>query len=113
MRINQPIAAPKHKAIKQLSTLFRLFEYFQPYHTQIPIEIGSVLLGAATQAFGPFLIGWSIDNYIRQGDVRGLMQMLLMLAIIYIIGVLAIREQIYRIGAIMPDARPIASRYFY
>jgi ATP-binding cassette, subfamily B, multidrug efflux pump len=101
MRINTPIAAPEHKATKQLSTLFRLFQYFQPYRTQIPIAVGCVLIGAATQAIGPFLIGWSIDNYIRQGDVRGLMQMLAILAIIYIIGVLAIREQIYRIGAIM------------
>jgi ATP-binding cassette, subfamily B, multidrug efflux pump len=101
MRVNTPIAAPEHKAAKQLSTLFRLVRYFQPYRTQIPIALGFVLLGAATQAIGPFLIGWSIDNYIRQGDVRGLMQMLVMLAMIYIIGVLAIREQIYRIGSIM------------
>jgi ATP-binding cassette, subfamily B, multidrug efflux pump len=101
MRINPPIAASEHKATKQLSTLFRLFEYFQPYRTQIPIALGFVLIGAATQAIGPFLIGWSIDTYIRQGDVRGLVQMLAILALIYIIGVLAIREQIYRIGTIM------------
>ncbi len=101
MRINTPIAAPEHKAAKQLSTLFRLFQYFHPDRPQIPIALGFVLLGAATQAIGPFLIGWSIDHYIRQGDVRGLMQMLVMLGMIYIIGVLAIREQIYRIGSIM------------
>jgi ATP-binding cassette, subfamily B, multidrug efflux pump len=101
MRVNTPIATPEQKATKQLSTLLRLVRYFRPYRTQIPIALGFVLIGAATQAIGPFLIGWSIDNYIRQGDVRGLMQMLLVLAAIYIIGVLAIREQIYRIGTIM------------
>jgi ATP-binding cassette, subfamily B, multidrug efflux pump len=101
MRVNTPIATPEHKATKQLSTLFRLFQYFKPYRKQIPIALGFVLIGAATQAIGPFLIGWSIDNFIRQGNVRGLMQMLLLLAAIYIIGVLAIREQIYRIGTIM------------
>ena len=101
MRVNTPIVTPEQKATKQLSTLFRLFQYFKPYRNHIPIALGFVLIGAATQAIGPFLIGWSIDNYIRRGDVRGLMQMLLLLAAIYIIGVLAIREQIYRIGTIM------------
>jgi ATP-binding cassette, subfamily B, multidrug efflux pump len=101
MRVNTPIATPEQKATKQLSTLFRLFRYFKPYRHQIPIALGFVLIGAATQAIGPFLIGWSIDKFIRQSDVRGLMQMLLLLAAIYIIGVLAIREQIYRIGMIM------------
>ncbi len=101
MRVNTPIATPEQKATKQLSTLFRLLRYFKPYRHQIPIALGFVLTGAATQAIGPFLIGWSIDKFIRQSDVRGLMQMLLLLAAIYIIGVLAIREQIYRIGMIM------------
>jgi ATP-binding cassette, subfamily B, multidrug efflux pump len=101
MRVNTPIVTPEHKATKQLSTLFRLVRYFKPHRYQIPIALGFVLIGAATQAIGPFLIGWSIDNYIRQGDVRGLLQMLVVLAVIYIIGVLAIREQIYRIGSIM------------
>jgi ATP-binding cassette, subfamily B, multidrug efflux pump len=101
MRVNAPIAAPEQQATKQLSTLFRLFRYFKPYRHQIPIALGFVFIGAATQAIGPFLIGWSIDNYIRRGDVRGLMDMLLVLAAIYVIGVLAIREQIYRIGTIM------------
>ncbi len=101
MSVNVPIVTPEHKATKQLSTLIRLVRYFKPYRTQIPISIGFVLIGAATQAIGPFLIGWSIDNYIRQGNVRGLMQILVVLAVIYIIGVVAIREQIYRIGTIM------------
>jgi ATP-binding cassette, subfamily B, multidrug efflux pump len=101
MRVNTPIVTPEHKATKQLSTLFRLCQYFKPDRNQIPIALGFVLIGAATQAIGPFLIGWSIDNYIRQGNVRGLMQMLVVLAAIYIIGVLAIREQIFRIGSIM------------
>lgn len=101
MRVNTPIVTPEQKATKQLSTLFRLFQYFKPYRKQIPSALGFVLIGAATQAIGPFLIGWSIDNFIRRGDVRGLMNMLLLLAAIYIVGVLAIREQIYRIGTIM------------
>ncbi len=101
MRANIPIGATEHKAVKQLSTLLRLFQYFKPYRTRIPIALGFVMFGAATQAIGPFLIGWSIDRYIRAGDVAGLMQMLIVLAAIYISGVFAIREQIFRVGSIM------------
>ena len=91
----------EHKANKQLSTLFRLFAYFKPYRQQIPIALLFVLYGSATQAIGPFLIGRSIDRLVRNGNVTELMEVLGILAVIYITGVIAIREQIYRVGSIM------------
>jgi ATP-binding cassette subfamily B protein len=101
MRGIGPIVAPEQKADRQLPTLLRLFQYFQPYRQEIPIALCLVLYGAVTQAIGPFLIGWSIDHLIRQGNQQGLMLMLVLLASIYITGVLAIRGQIYRVGSIM------------
>ena len=91
----------EHKANKQLSTLLRLFAYFKPYRQQIPIALLFVLYGSATQAIGPFLIGRSIDRLVRNGNVTELMEVLGILAVIYITGVIAIREQIYRVGSIM------------
>ena len=101
MRAVTPLVGVEHKATKQLSTLFRLFEYFKPYRKQIPIALMFVLYGSATQAIGPFLIGLSIDRLVNNGTVAELMQILGILAIIYISGVFAIREQIYRVGSIM------------
>ncbi|RMF62753.1 MAG: ABC transporter ATP-binding protein, partial [Cyanobacteria bacterium J069] len=60
-----------------------------------------VTLGAVTQSIGPLLIGWSIDNLILRGNWPGLATMLGVLALIYVLGVVAIREQIWRIGSMM------------
>lgn len=101
MRQVTPMAVTEQKARQQLPTLWRLFEYFKPYRREIPVAIFMVLLGAATQSVGPFLIGWSIDHFIREGNLQGLMLMLALLAAIYLLGVMAIREQISRVGSIM------------
>lgn len=93
--------APNQKAHRTQSTLRRFLEYLQPYRKEIPIALGFVSIGAATQAIGPFLVGWSIDHLILQGNLRGLLLMLGVLAILYILGVQAIRQQILRIGWIV------------
>ncbi|KAM3114985.1 ABC transporter ATP-binding protein [Phormidesmis sp. 146-33] len=86
---------------RQASTLKRFLQYLQPYRKEIPIALGFVMIGAATQAIGPFLIGWSIDNLIVPGNLPGLLLMLAALAIVYILGVTAIRQQILRVGLIV------------
>jgi len=101
MRGSGPVVAPEQKAAKQLPTLLRLLQYLKPYRQKIPIALGLVAIGAATQALGPFLIGWSIDHLIRQGNLQGLLLMLGLLGGIYLGGVMAIRAQIYRVGWIM------------
>ena len=86
---------------KKTSTLKRLLQYLIPYRKEIPAALGLVAIGGATQSIGPFLIGWSIDNLIRPGNLRGLLLMLVFLAVIYVSGIQAIRGQIYRVGWIM------------
>lgn len=97
---NAPVA-PEQKADKQLSTFRRFLGYLGPYKKELPIAIGAVIIGASTQAIGPFLIGWSIDNLIRPGNLTGLMWMIAGLALVYAIGTFAIRAQIFRVGAIV------------
>ncbi len=101
MRGTGPIIAPEQKATRQLPTLQRLLRYLQPYRKQIPLALGLVATGAATQSLGPYLIGWSIDHLIARGNLQGLMLMLVLLTSIYLIGVVAIRGQIYRVGWIV------------
>lgn len=101
MRGTSPIVASEQQASQQLSTLRRFFQYLRPYRKEIPIAITLVMIGASTQAIGPFLIGWSIDNLIAQGNLRGLLLILGLLGLIYIFGIWAIRGQIIRVGWIM------------
>ncbi|MBE9183052.1 ABC transporter ATP-binding protein [Oculatella sp. LEGE 06141] len=101
MRGTGPVVASEQKANRQLSTLQRFLQYLRPHRKDVPIALTLVAVGAATQAIGPFLIGWSIDNLIIQGNLPGLLLMLGALGLIYIAGVWAIRGQILRVGWIM------------
>ncbi|MEB3358411.1 MAG: ABC transporter ATP-binding protein [Synechococcales bacterium] len=96
--MTQPLAT---EAKPKLSTLRRFLSYFAPYRREIPIALVLVAIGAATQAIGPLLIGWSIDNLILQGNLSGLLQILALLGVIYVVGIGAIRGQILRMGSIM------------
>ncbi|MGB3200864.1 MAG: ABC transporter ATP-binding protein [Nodosilinea sp.] len=93
----EPRAEPKPK----LSTVGRFLRYFAPYRQELPIALLLVAIGATTQAIGPLLIGWSIDNLILPGNLPGLLRMLVALTVIYIVGVWAIRGQIWRMGGIV------------
>lgn len=101
MNSTNPIVAPEQKATQQFSTLQRFLQYLKPYKKEIPIALTLVTIGGATQSVGPFLLGWSIDHLIAQGNLRGLLLILGLLGLIYGVGVLAIRGQILRVGWIM------------
>jgi ATP-binding cassette, subfamily B, multidrug efflux pump len=101
MRATQPVIASEQKVSQQLSTFRRFLRYLRPYRQEIPIALTLVLIGASSQAFGPFFIGWSIDHLIAQGNQKGLLLLLGGLVLIYGVGVFAIRGQILRIGSIM------------
>ncbi|MEH2252753.1 ABC transporter ATP-binding protein [Nostoc sp.] len=100
MRATVPIVASE-QASQQLSTLRRFLQYVLLYRKEIPIALTLVLIGAITQAIGPFFIGWSIDHLIAQGNLQGLLVLLGLLALNYGLGILAIRGQIIRVGWIM------------
>ncbi|MBD6617673.1 ABC transporter ATP-binding protein [Komarekiella sp. 'clone 1'] len=101
MRGTVPIVASEQKPSQQLSTLRRFLQYLRPYRKEIPIALILVMTGAATQAIGPFLLGWSVDNLIAKGNLSGLLQLLGLLGLIYGLGIWAIRGQIIRVGWIM------------
>jgi ATP-binding cassette, subfamily B, multidrug efflux pump len=101
MRVAGSVIASDQKATQQLSTLRRFLRYLRPYRQEIPLTLSLVLIGATTQVLGPFLIGWSIDHLIQQGNLQGLWRLLAGLAIVYLLGVWAIRGQILRVGWMM------------
>ncbi|HEY9706746.1 MAG TPA: ABC transporter ATP-binding protein, partial [Oculatellaceae cyanobacterium] len=101
MRSTGYVIAPEQTASQQFPTLRRLLQYLRPYRRELPIALGLVIIGAATQAMGPLLIGWSIDHLISQKNLGGLMIMLGLLVSVYMVGIQAFRGQILRVGWIM------------
>jgi len=101
MRGIGPVVASEQQATQQLSTIRRFLQYFYPYRKEIPVALMLVLIGATTQAIGPFFLGWSIDHLIVPGNLPGLVQMLVFLGFVYFTGIWAIRGQILRVGFIM------------
>ena len=72
----------------------------RPYAGKFALVFGLVVLGAVTQAGGPWLIGRAIDRYILRGDVEGLSRTMLLLLGVYVLGAVASRGQVYQVGTI-------------
>ncbi len=73
----------------------RLVRYLKPYWLPVLGAMILVLVNAATQAAGPFLIGRAIDQFIGQGDKAGLSYTMIALAVVYLAGMISMRYQIY------------------
>jgi ATP-binding cassette subfamily B multidrug efflux pump len=78
----------------------RLAGYLRPFRRQLLAVLVLVLIAAASQAAGPFLIGQAIDGAITQGDGPALDRTMLLLLAVYIGGFLSMRTQIVMLGAI-------------
>ena len=79
----------------QPKVIARLLKYLKPYWPAVSGAFVLVLVNAGTQAMGPMLIGRAIDKFISVGDKVGLTYTMLMLILVYFIGMLSMRYQIY------------------
>lgn len=78
----------------------RLIGEMRPYWRRWLVVLVFVLMGAAAQAGGPWLIGRAIDEEILAGDSRGLAVTMIPLFLIYVMGAIATRGQIRVVGGI-------------
>jgi len=78
----------------------RLFHYLLPYWKQLLLVLVLVLLGALTQAVGPYLLSLAVDNAIGKRDDAALDRFIVLLLGVYIFGMLATRAQIRIMGRI-------------
>ncbi|MDH5607701.1 MAG: ABC transporter transmembrane domain-containing protein, partial [Anaerolineae bacterium] len=79
--------------------LSRLLNYLKPYWVFVAGSLVLIIVNAATQAAAPYLIGRAIDKFISVGDYPGLVKIMLALFGVYLAGMLAMRFQIYLMGA--------------
>jgi len=91
---------PQEHAGDRGATTRRLLGELRPYSGKLVLVLGLVVLGAASQAGGPWLIGRAIDRYILRGDVSGLSRIMLVLLGVYVVGAIASRGQVYQVGSI-------------
>ena len=78
----------------------RLVGELAPFRPQLLGILALILVSAGANAAGPWLVGRAIDTNIVTGRGDGLTQTMLALLVVYIVGALAQREQIFRIGAV-------------
>ena len=101
MRSIESIArVSQEQAENRNTTARRLLGELRPYGRQLILALVLVVLGALSQAGGPWLIGRAIDQDILGGDPSGLVRTMLLLLGVYVIGTLASRGQIRQVGSI-------------
>jgi ATP-binding cassette, subfamily B, multidrug efflux pump len=91
---------PDERAKDRRQTFRRLVAEFRPYTSSLGLILVLVVIGAATQAGGPWLVGRAIDENITRGDPNGLTLRMLELLGVYIVGTLVSRQQTVLVGAI-------------
>jgi ATP-binding cassette, subfamily B, multidrug efflux pump len=91
---------PREQAENRSVTARRLLGELRPYGRQLILALVLVVLGALSQAGGPWLIGRAIDQDILGGDPSGLARTMLLLLGVYVIGTLASRGQIRQVGSV-------------
>src|SRR5215217_1014363 len=100
MRSIESIArAPQERAENKGTTARRLLGELRPYSRRLALALVLVVIGALSQAGGPWLIGRAIDHDILGGDQAGLFRRMLLLLGVYVVGTVAQRGQIRQVGA--------------
>lgn len=83
------------KARHQSKVARRLVGYLRPYWKAVAGSLFFVIVSAGTQAASPFLIGQAVDEVIVNLDYAGLSRTMWMLLGVYLIGMIAMRFQMY------------------
>lgn len=91
---------PEEGAARGDVVVRRLAAYMRPFWRQLLVVLGLVVLGAFTQAAGPYLIGHAIDSAIGAGNHGELNRTMLLLLVVYLAGWTATRFQFILMGEV-------------
>jgi ATP-binding cassette subfamily B multidrug efflux pump len=101
MRSIQSLArTPQERAENRGATARRLLGELRPYSRSLLLVFALVVVGALSQAGGPWLIGRAIDRYILGDDPARLFRTMALLFGVYVAGTLATRGQIRQVGSV-------------
>src|SRR5512145_25535 len=85
----------EEKAKNTTLVAWRLIRLLKPYWKVVTVSFVMILIGAATQGVGPYLIGLAIDQFIAGKDLPNLLWTSAALAGTFVVGMVATRYQIY------------------
>jgi ATP-binding cassette subfamily B protein/subfamily B ATP-binding cassette protein MsbA len=88
------------QARQSRATARRLIGELGAYRGELVRALGLLVISAAAQAAAPWLISQAIDRDILNGDAPGLIRTLTALLVVYVVGTLATRAQIFQIGSV-------------
>src|SRR5215216_2883440 len=101
MRSIESIArAPQERAENKGTTARRLLGELRLYSRRLALALVLVVIGALSQAGGPWLIGRAIDRDILGRDPAGLVRTMVVLLGVYVVGTVATRGQIRQVGSV-------------
>jgi len=86
---------PEERVHNRSKVLIRLLRFLKPYRWTVLAAMVLVLVSAATQGIAPMLIGQATDRYISSGKASGLAYVMILLAGVYLAGMLATRFQMF------------------
>ena len=78
----------------------RLFTYLRPHRSELAVALLSMLLSVIANVAGPPIIGWSIDEGIRRGDMSVLFAGVAGFIFIQVLGFLGFRIQLRNMSII-------------
>ncbi len=85
----------QEQAENQSRVLLRLLKRIRPYWLSLTGVLAMLVISAVMTALGPILIGRATDLFITAGDRTGLARTMIFLIVVYGVGMLATRFQIY------------------
>jgi ATP-binding cassette, subfamily B, multidrug efflux pump len=91
---------PQERAENRGTTARRLLGELRPYGRSLLLAFALIVVGALSQAGGPWLIGRAIDRNILGEDPAGLFRTMALLFGVYVAGTLATRGQIRQVGSV-------------
>lgn len=94
---------PEERARNRRQVFLRLVRLLAPYKKPLFTALILVLVIAAGQGGGPYLIGLAVDQFIITGDLSGLGRIMLALTGVFLASMIATRFQIYVIGKVGQD----------
>ncbi|MBV9543739.1 MAG: ABC transporter ATP-binding protein [Chloroflexi bacterium] len=82
------------------ATARRLLTETSVYKGELILALALIVVSAGAQAAAPWLVSQAIDRDILNSDVPGLLRTLAALLVVYAIGALATRAQIFQVGSV-------------
>lgn len=93
--MRQVAETEQEQAENQSRVLLRLLKRIRPYWLSLTGVLAMLVISAVMTALGPILIGRATDLFITAGDRTGLARTMIFLIVVYGVGMLATRFQIY------------------